>query len=229
MALVEATQLTSGQSSTDDDEYNSASITFPVGQIVLIAILSQISTTAEPNDPILGGTGGGLTFEQIESIYFDDDRKVSLYVCVGNGTTRALNISFAPQTQVGCCWSIATFKNTAIDGVDGNGAVVQTITDTGSGDTLFSITMGAFSDVKNATFVCVGKNDGNNVEPDAGLTELGDVQTTTPIMNLATMWKNGNDTTPGGAFQGSGGANWAAIGIELDFQQRSGMTGASEI
>lgn len=218
MAIV-ATHLITDGTDTDDTSFNTASITPTSGRLLLVAIGSSVGA-GSPNIPTL--SGGSLSFTQIRTATVTTVYRLTLFAFIGKGQASTINIAFAGQTQTACLWTFSEFREAGTDGVNGNGGIVQTAQDVGSSHTSFSVTLGAFSSLLNATYGCVLKVSTNGTTPGDGFTELGEKVVSVPTLSIQSEWKNSNDTLVDGTFPGSGGDDIIAFGAEIKYQNLGG-------
>jgi hypothetical protein len=206
---VAATNITSGNDSTDSATYTTASITMKAGRLYL---MSAANTAASAGTISSITNTGGPTFSAAPATsttqYNGTAHRVSIWYCVPTvDYTGTLVITFG-ATQTACTWSLNEFS-----GVDTttNGGIVQAVVGTGTSVTP-AATLAAFGSANNATFGALSNVSDTTTTPGTGFTELSDTATTTPVVCLETEWTVANDTSVDGTITS---AAWGAVAVEI--------------
>lgn len=195
-AAISATHILTAASASGLNSYTTASGSPGTNKLELLLVGSQVSS-GTVNTPTV--TGAGLTWVQVATqISSDNFRRATLFRAMGTGSAGALTIDLAGQTQVRAGWSWSEFDGVDTTGTNGSGAIVQSATtlwNTSDGaKTSITVTLGAFSDVNNATYGAIrfNTNSGGVLTVGSGFTELGNA-----ISNVRyeSMYQLANDTT----------------------------------
>lgn len=215
---ISATGLTSGGSATDAASYATSSISPSASRLVLAVVVNTHGSNATL--PTISG-GGMTTWTQVSTVQFNGTlRRITVFRALqtspGSGT---LTIDFGGTTQIRCNWSVVQFTGIQTTGTNGADAIVQAVTNTGSGNP-GSVTLAAFATAENATFGAIGSSITGNITPGTGFTEIHDPGSAGgENQNVQTQFRNDNDTsvdwTPGAS------SAWGAIGIEIGALIRS--------
>ncbi len=153
--------LTNGVYAGSNSSQATASIT-PTANALIIATLTVTNPNNPPNNPTV--SGNGLTWVQIATVtsaVSGGGTRQTQYRAMGaSPSTGAITIDLAGQSFNELRWSIDQFAGVDTSGTNGSGAVVQSATNTQTGNnSSFSITLGAFSNVANVTYGTCGMND----------------------------------------------------------------------
>ncbi|TPG34342.1 hypothetical protein [Mycolicibacterium hodleri] len=146
------TSLTSGDSTFNASQFNTAIITPGANTLVLMFVASARSAPggATPTKP--RASGNGLTWESIQTVTTGGDRRLTCFRAFGAAPTAgAVTIDFADQIQDLCAWSIFEYDgvNTTAGGVN---AIGQSKSGSATGTTL-TITLDTPSDPARNTAV----------------------------------------------------------------------------
>lgn len=167
------------------------SISPTANSLVLVSVISFIGASL-PNAPTV--TGCNVTWDQVLTLPDAASRfRLTVLRSLGTYTPGALTIDFGGQTQDAINYGIDQFTGVDTTGSNGANAIVQSATQllTGS-NTSITITLGAFSDVNNATWGVVGVNSALGITEGSGFTQL---DYHAGNQTLQTEWKSTNDTS----------------------------------
>ncbi len=172
---------TLGGSTLDGTGFTTASITPPLGSLVLICV-SGYNTTAgtaesENSPTIVGSCISGLqgtTHVAFSTIAIPNQRMV-VYAAVGTGAAHTIAITWGASQQ-SCIWNIGTF--TGVDTTVGTGGVVQVqtnSTDTASNGSAFTTTLSSPLSLPTNAIVGFPAQQSQNAitSVSSGYTELG--------------------------------------------------------
>lgn len=129
-----------------------------------------------------------------------------------------ITIDFAGQTETGAAWSIVQYTGMDTTGVNGSGAIVQSVTNStgGANATSLTVTLAAFSNANNATAGGFGipLNTAGQPAIGSGFTATGQVNQASPNLSIGSEFLGLNDTT---VDMNSGAASipWAGIAVEI--------------
>lgn len=205
---IVGTHLSSSFSDADATSYETASITPTAGSLGLVAVASRTSGTA----PIPTVTGCDLTWVQVATSSSAATRRLTVLRALGTPTTGALTISFGADSQLSGAWSIAEFAGVDTSGANGAGAVVQSVTNTGTA-TSGSVTLAAFERSANATYGAFGFQANETANAGNGFNKLGQGSAATPALTAMSEWRNDTDTSVDAAWTTS--VIWHGIAIEI--------------
>jgi len=217
-AAIGATALTSGSTTSNVTNVDTASVTLHANRLELLAV--QNSRDAGLAGGCAATSTGATWHELAHSSYHTagtPTRRVTLlYTLVGSNATGIININFGGNTQDGIAWSLTEFDGVNTSGTDGIGALVQSATNSGgSGATQVTCTLAnSFSDaVNNVAFGMFGRSGNGGITPGSGFTEIHDVTYITPSNGLETEWKTGQDLTVDASW--TGGTDCGCVAAEL--------------
>ena len=197
-----AVNILSGANGSGVNQVTTAAFTPVADRLYTLAVFANRSGAS--NTPTITSTTG-LTFVLIGAIAdLDGNSKTALWRAMkssglGSGT---VTINFAGQTQDIIQWIIDETTGTDITGVDGAGAIVQSVTNNaGSGAsqvTAVTGTLAAFGSASNGTYFTGGWIDPESgmtgQTPNAGFTELVDKIPVAKWEN-STNWRADNSIT----------------------------------
>lgn len=205
---ITATHLVTSGDEVDRTTYTTASISPSSNNLVLALVYGALAGGSAA--PTL--SGNGLTWVQVDTQTFTN-RRVTLFRAMGTSpSSGAVTIDFGAATQARCHWSIAEFGNVDTTGTNGSGAIVQSVTDSGTATSL-TVTLAAFSGGNNATYGGVTALDGGDITEGSGFSELGEYRNATEPSTTQSEWKNTNDTSVD--FSWSGNVEAAGIAVEI--------------
>jgi hypothetical protein len=201
--------------------YTTASITPTAGDLMLVAVNTRKGST--PEVPTLTGTNGlNVTWTLINSGLTSGSvlQRIALFRGIPSSNTAGMfTADYGGVNQSQCNILVVSFS-----GVDTatNQGVVQDANNTASSGTC-TVTLAAFGDAANATYINAGARGGPTgitVEDGTwtGYTTGDGVST----LGSGVAWKAGNDTTP--SITLTSGLNWYAIAVELKAASSSGTT-----
>lgn len=199
---ITATNLTSGYDTDGNSTASTSSVSPSANKLLLLTVVSRTAITADPNQPTV--TGNGLTWIAVDSLLWDTSsssrKKTTVFRAMGSSpSTGAISIDFGGQNQTHVSWGLEEFTGIDTSGTSGSGAIVQTAK--GYDDTTeqasFTVTLGAFSNINNATFGAWGCGDDTSpTTAGAGFTKYSDVTISgAGDPRLTTEFKNSNDTS----------------------------------
>jgi hypothetical protein len=196
---ITASNLTNSSTTTDDNSYDTASITPSANKLILVSVLSRASS-GNTDKPTL--SGNGLTYVEVVSyVVSDNSNRVTIFRAMGSSpTTGAITIDFDGQTQIYCHWSVNEFTGTDTSGTNGSGAIVQSAGNTNSStNTGLTVTLSSFESDTNAVYGSV--RAGKAITAGSGFTALSE---TTVDSRFQTQWKDSEDTTVDWSWSSSG-------------------------
>jgi hypothetical protein len=201
---------------------NTASVTPIVNQVMFVTISSNVSS-GTPNVP--APSLSGWTFHQVATQTYgpfsSSVTRITKFIAIGSGNG-AINITFGGQTQQRIGWVVDQISNTKVSGVGGADAIVQTVP-LAQHSNGFNVSMAAFANINNGTYVVTSKDAVNFVSPTAPLAIVVDREVSgSPNLGICSMFYPGNITNPIGAFGGSGGDDIGTIATEIAFQSLIG-------
>ncbi len=170
------------------------------------------STDPSNNRTASSASGWGLTWtEEIEEPLPVEGARFTLavYRATGIPSSGAVTMTFSGNQQARMLHIVEldSVDAAATDGVvqsDGNNSTANV--------TALNATLAAFGSVDNATVgFCWIRRDGNIV-PEAGYTELDELQSGGDANTTDVFWRNDNDLTPGATF---GSAKCIVVGLEI--------------
>lgn len=195
-SLITTTLLTANGTAADPGStVNTASISPSANKLVIVMVASRL-TSGTANIPTI--SGANMTWVEIGHQYDSTNlRTLTLFrglsASPGSG---AITISFAGQGQQNVGWAISEFGNIDITGTNGSGAIIQfagnTTTGTNSG---LTVTLAAFSNVKNATYGAIRMSMSTAPAEGSGFSALSAVTGPGGGVFWESEWKNTNDTT----------------------------------
>jgi len=210
--MITCTNLATSLSVNTASSYATDSISAGAQKLILAIIFSNKETAGSPNFPTL--SGASLTWIPVQGYISGSlaTARITIYRAITtSATSGAITIDFASQNQNRCNWSIVE-----LGGVDlrngGNDAVVQTQYGETSASTTFSITLGAFSDTKNATLGFLRNNNTLDITAGSGFTEIADVAITSSTTQVE--FKASPDTSVDWSWASSI-ANTYGVALEL--------------
>lgn len=173
--------------------YTTSSGTFTTNALQLLLVGSQVAA-GTVNTPTV--TGGGLTWEVVATALTSNQRRATLFRAMGTGSSGALTIDFAGQSQVRAGWSWSEATDVDTSGTNGSGAIVQSATGVVDGTTTtgVTVTLGAFSSANNATYGCIrfGTITAGTLTAGSGFTEIAQAASTVKYQSQYVL---ANDTT----------------------------------
>lgn len=215
------TNLTSGVQGSASN-YNTGSVTPLANQIMLVTVSSNV-TSGSPNVPT--PTLTGWTFHQVATVtggpFSTNVDRITLFVGVGSGNG-AINIDFASQTQNRMGYVVDQINHTPLTGAGGANAIQQS-TALNQHSSGFNVSLSAFNNINNGTYVVTTKDAVNTVVPGGSLTKIAEQEVSgSPNWGIASMFQPTNNTNPTGTFAGSGGDDVETIAAEIVFKYKRG-------
>jgi hypothetical protein len=208
-------KLTTNTNTTTAATYNTTLIAPGTGRLVL-AFVANIRGGGAAAIPT--AVGNGLTWDQVASIQPAGaaNHRLTCFRAMGAAPKiEPLTFDFGGQSQAACAWTIFEYDAVDLTGVDGAGAALQEVTNSGTGTSL-TILLGPLTDPAQSTVVggiLLATN--NPVNPGAGLAQI-DQQAIVKGGDRGTLQTE--DRIGGGQtvdWSWSGGAGAAAIAIEV--------------
>lgn len=189
---VTATHLTTGADNTAGTSATTASISPSPNKLILIGVGNN-EGGGSCQQPTVSGCN--LTWVAVATKASSDGKqRMTLLRAMGSSpTTGALTLATGNSSDT-FNWSVVEFGNVRTSGANGADAVVQSATngtDSVSHASL-TVTLGAFSSTKNATFGVIRINNAHAVTPGSGFTELAE---NTSNHTIQSEWKATNDTS----------------------------------
>lgn len=213
MAIV-ATNLTGGGSASAGSSFATSSITIGRNKLALIAIMTADSVT------VSSVTGCSLTWSLVVS-KTQDDQTVCVYKALGGApTTGSISVTLSGSTRY--VYNVAQFSN-VMTGNGGAKAIIQSAGSSSHSSYSLSVTLSAFSNIKNATYGAFGQSKESAtpiLTEGSGFTEL-DEQTGingTWRSKLHTEFKNTNDTS----VDSSSDTNTYYMGVAVEIKHITG-------
>lgn len=210
---ITATQLTTGGAASGTS-FTTASISPTPGRLILVSVGSDRGAGL-PNTPTISGCN--MTWTLILSRADSGSaRRESLFRGLStNPSSGALTIDFAGQDQGnGGNWSVTEFHNIDLSGTNGSAAIVQSASNTANTATSLTVTLGAFSNVNNATFGSIFKNGNETINGGSGFTVLGQ---NNAVRSIQAQWKASNDTT----CEWTWSTGHVVIGIAVELKEKT--------
>lgn len=214
---IAATNKTTGLDDTDQTTaYTTASVSFVATRLYLVSFVTHSSAAGAPTAQT--ATGGTLTFTEVTNITFatiaTPVKRLTVFRCMPSADeTTAVSLNQGAVNKGHGRWVIDEFTGIDTSGVNGAGAIVQSVTNRADTGTGLTVTLAAFGSTDNVGFGSFAHAANEVTTPGVGFTELGDVVgTETPTTSLETEWKL-NDNTVDATWStttASGG-----IGIEI--------------
>lgn len=195
---VACVNLTAGTDGTDDTDSATASVTFTAGKLYLLTLCSRTDATQPTISSISVPTGSGMVWTIIGSaVDFDASgsrRTLFLYRAMPTSTaTGAITITWG-QTQTAKSWCIDELTGMDASGTQGSGAIVQSVSNQGSGVTSLTVTLAAFASASNATYGAFGNAGEGELSAGTGFTRFGNQQVVGEC-GLGTEFLATNDTS----------------------------------
>lgn len=204
------------QSTSNASTYASASFTPVANRLYLLGVVHS-DAAPESTVPTVATTTG-LAFVQVgNSLPIATIASPGLRLTVfraqkasglGAGT---FTVTLA-DAGTGCSARLIEVPNVIATGSDGADAVINVSENSNNASANPSVTMGAFDDASNATFLFVGTNIATVPTGGTGITVLGHSTNATPTGSVAAAWNSGNDSAPDLVLASSA---WAAIAVEV--------------
>lgn len=213
---ISVAEHTHGSDTTGLTTINTSIIT-PSPNRLEIAFVYSHCATAIPNIPTL--TGNGLTWVQASTAVMGggSNFRISEFRTLGlTPSNGVLGIDFAGQAQATIVWGVVEVTNVDLSGVNGSGAVVQSIANgTNASVNNFTITLAGFSSVNNGTIgFFVELDSGATLTPGAGFTQLfQDGASGDSGFKYAIEWRQDNSTAVG--MTSSNSQAWLAAASEI--------------
>jgi hypothetical protein len=172
---IVASVLTSGSSTTPDGATQATASISPSANCLILAAV-QSAQGAGP--PPASATGNGLTWEQVATVAFSSGsarRQTVLRAMGASPSAGAVTFDFAGATQSSFSWSILQFCGVNTSGVNGSGAVIQSVTATASATTTITGTLPSpIEHPNNMEVAYTGVDINGALSPDPDWAELTD-------------------------------------------------------
>ena len=206
---ISGAHLTSGGDATDASSYATASISPGANRLVLAVIeTSKLAGTA----PLPSLAGNSLTWVEIANVLtVGNSHRLTLFRALGAAPSAGA-VTITATAATGCAWSVAEFDGIDTSGTNGSGAIVQSVTGSGSSTALLATLAGFADAVNNAAYGGFGwALNAATATPGSGFTELGEGGA--DIDRAQSEWKLGEDTSVDATLTIS--STWAAIAVEI--------------
>ncbi len=157
-------------------------------------MLPTVATAAAPTV-----TGNGITYDLVNTINSGNRRLSVLRGMSAAPSAGAVTLDFGATSVASVGWSITEFCGVNQTGVNGAGAVVQSVTglDAGGAATTLTTTLAALEHANNVHLCAVGLSISSTVTPDADFAEIADDNEVGNNLTLETAWAaNQVDCTP---------------------------------
>ena len=225
-APIAHTLLTSGNNTTNQKIYTTASIAPGPNALITVAVLGHNSTSAPPS-PALSG-GGMSEWTVVSSITLDavgsPHKRLTIYRALsatpGSGP---LTITWSASVS-NCQWIVSQWDNVDPSGTNGGGAVVQSGSASGDATNGLTVSLAGFADPANAAYgvFAVNKN-ALAVTPGSGFSAIAQQPSNeSPNADLQAEWAT-NDNTIDASWTG---LNAGGIGVEIKSAGGSGGGGS---
>lgn len=199
--------------------FNTASI-IPHSQRLILVSVIQYQSPGTANAPSVSGCG--LTWTQVATITADGGAlRVTLFRAMGSPAAGVLTLTFGGQTQTQVIWSVVEFQNVSVNDGGVNTVVQSTTAATANSNepNTLSLTLSAFSNVHNATYVVIGSP---NPAALSGFTREWLLITPDPTLGGpdstgSGFFLDGNQTSLNLTWSGSGSGYGAAIAVEIKY------------
>lgn len=207
-AAVSCTLLTSGSSTTNANNYTTASVSPGSNRLILVAAtqIRNASSACTTND-ISGITGNSLTWVHVNRQCFSDagapTQTVEIWRSMGaSPSTGTINIAMGGDSQLNAAWAVIECDGVDTGGTNGSAAVVQSAINLAEPGTSVTATLSAFGSANNATLGAFGVADNLDVTPGSGFTQLAEelVSDGGNDTALHVEWKTTNDTSVDASF-----------------------------
>jgi hypothetical protein len=202
-------------STTNAATYASPSFTPKVNTLYLLAV-SHSDAAPEATVPTISTTTG-LAFVQVATVVFNtianNLQRLTLFRAMKSSGLSAgtFTVNLA-DAGTGCLAQLAEVAMVLGTGTDGADAIRNVSTNNANATANPNVTLGAFNDVKNATYACFGTNLATAPTAGAGFTTLLANTYSTPTAGLYSEFQAANDTTATCTLASS---DWAGIAVEL--------------
>ncbi len=205
------THLTTGENTTDQASYATASIS-PAGNTLVLLWVAQTATTANGPTSV---TGNGLTYTEVARAQAAATTIVLYRAMAAAPSSGAVTINFnAGDTTTGAAWSAVQYAGVNTTGTHGSGAIVQNVASSAGASVGQTITLAAaFEDVNNLHAYGIVHLANEVTTPGTGFTERGDAAHATPALAIETADKP-NDTTADVTWTTSSASRWVAVEVK---------------
>ncbi len=203
--------LTSGSTITDGTAYDTASVSYTAGRLILLAVEANIFDPGQASPTI---SGLGLTWEEIGTGLVHRTSSwnhLHLFRSMGSSSSGIVTMTF-PTKKDAVAWSLIELDGVDQSGTNGSGAIVQTASNTGTTISSLTVTLAAFSSTNNATYGCFGSDVAKTFTAGTGFTEIHD--TNAASCSIQSEWRNDNATTVDSSFSSNTGGH-AGRAIEI--------------
>ena len=207
---IARTQLAAAGDSTDSTTYTTASVTLKAGRLYLLSVENSHASSAAAVSSITGGSAGIPTFTSRSTVQYNSSlNRTSIWSARPSADyTGTVVINFG-GAQTGAVWSLLEMSGVDTTTTDG---VVQQATGTGT-STVPNVSLAAFADARNATFIAIGKAAAAALTVAPGFTKMNDTTAATPAQSLGTEWRGDNHRSPWGTISS---VAWGACAVEID-------------
>jgi hypothetical protein len=218
---VSHTLLASGNNTTNQKVYTTASISPAPNALVMVAVLGHNSSSAAPS-PTLSG-GGMSAWTEVATITFDALAKPLKRMTVFRAMSSSpgsgpITITFSKSLS-NAQWIVSQWEGVDRSGVNGAGAVVQTGSSRADAVNGLALTLSPFADVNNVAYGVFGvRSSVSAVTPGAGFTEIAEhASGESPPSALQAEWASNDNMID---------ATWANLrGAVLGMEIKAGEHG----
>jgi hypothetical protein len=210
-------ELTTGATSNDLASYPTATIApAPAPNTLLLAWVMSVRTSLPaPPQPTLSGCG--VTWTPVAGLG-SNTLRLTLFRAMGAAPTSGfVTIDFGTAGQHGCGWSLVQVSGVDTSGTNGQGAVVQSAINSGSGVTSLLVTLSSFLDPSDATLGGFAISVNSAASAGTGFTRINGAGFGTPNAHIDTEWRFDNDT---GVDMSFSKADAAGIAVEVRAARR---------
>jgi hypothetical protein len=215
--------LTSGNNTTNQKVYTTASIAPAPNALVTLAVLGHRSAGATSSPKISGG--GMTTWEEVATVTLDPLstplKRLTVYRAM-SASPGSGSITIAFENNVSNAqWIVSQWQGVDASGTNGSGATVQTGSGRANTVTGLTVTLAPFQNAGNVAYgVFAVRSSTPAVTPGAGFAEIAEhASSESPAADLQAQWTS-NDNTINATWPS---ANGAGLGIEI----RAGQGGVT--
>lgn len=210
------TQLAASPSTSNASVYATSSIAPTANRLLLCTVMASRGSSTDPPTPTV--TGNGLTWNLVDTTEGDNlfvasgtlRNRICLFYALtgGSPSSGAVTASFS-ATCTGC--SIIVAESNA--DVDLATPIVQSKKGSGAGATTATVTLAAFGDANNATYMTTAINGAAAITHEG--TEIADITYATPSTQTQAQYLATADTTPACTWTGANTFGSIAVEVKL--------------
>lgn len=218
---VSASNLTSGSSASAGTSFSTTSVSPTSDRLILLFVYLRNGSSTNPT--VSSISGNSLTWVKVNSVTYDTTsstrRSIEVWRALGTATSGAITIT-TTESETGAEWSVDEFSGIDTSGTNGSGAIVQSVTNTGTGTGVNSltVTLAAFGSSNNGTYGAFGNDTGSDTTTaGTGFTKIGSIANSNANVNSssATEFRNDNDTSVDITWSTSTSTDRGGIAIEI--------------